>query len=157
VFVLGIDPGSHQTGWGMISSVGTQLKHIDSGVIQAQGDVLQRLDAIAAGLEKVLEKHQPDAVVVESLFHHKNSRSALTLGHARGVALLCVARSTSRFFEYAPAEIKRATTGNGRASKQLVGQMVGMLLGHGNKLQHDESDALAAAICHTQCKGARLR
>ena len=154
MLVMGIDPGSHKTGWGLVSCQGSALEHVDSGIIEAKGDILARLATIGEELEKVLQNYRPDAVAVESLFHHKNTQSALKLGHARGVALFCIARSERPFFEYAPAEIKRAATGNGRASKELVGQMVRMLLGHAGQLLSDESDALAAAICHLQV-GAR--
>ena len=127
--VLGIDPGSLRTGWGVVVCRGPSLRYVASGVIAAEGELASRLAQIASGLELVLAEHLPDAVVIESLFHHKNSRSALQLGHARGVALLCVARSGAALFEYAPAQIKRAATGNGRASKELVARMVRMILG----------------------------
>ena len=156
MLVMGIDPGSHKTGWGVVSCQGSALEHVASGVIEATGDLLGRLSAIGDDLQGILGRYQPHAVAVESLFHHKNTQSALKLGHARGVVLLCIARSQSHFFEYAPAEIKRAATGNGRASKELVGQMVRMLLGHGNTFMLDESDALAAAICHAQVGAERL-
>ena len=85
-----------------------------------------------------------------AVFHHRNSKSALTLGHARGVILLCVARAGSEVFEYSPAEIKRAATGNGSSGKNTVQRMVKMLLSHRQELELDASDALAAAICHAQ-------
>jgi len=149
VIILGIDPGTHRTGWGVVQRNGNILQHLGHGVIEAEGKKLVgRLHTIGAGLEDVLSRFSPDTVVVEALFHAKNSRSALMLGHARGVALLCVGRVGATLEEYSPAEIKRAVTGNGRADKQQVQQMVCILLGVRQGMSEDASDALAAAICH---------
>jgi len=154
--VLGVDPGSHRTGWGVVAQAGSRLRLIDSGLITAPPSSLpERLKAIADGLGEVLEKHHPDAVAIEAVFHAKNSQSALKLGHARGVALLCVAQAGATLFEYSPSEIKRAATGSGRASKQEVLRMVQTLLGHTGALSLDTSDALAAAICHIHAAPAR--
>ena len=150
MLVLGIDPGSHTTGWGVVRSVPGKLHHVASGVIAARGDIPERLRQIADGLDALLVEHGPAQVSIESLYHHKNSQSALKLGQARGVALLSVARCGADLFEYAPAEIKRAATGNGRAPKELVARMVRMILGYHGELPLDASDALAAAICHAQ-------
>jgi len=158
VKVLGIDPGSNRTGWGLILREGTALRHLASGQIVARGsDLAQRLRCIGDQLDEILCQHQPTAVSVEGLFHHRNARSALTLGHARGVALLSVARADKPLFEYAPAEIKRAVTGNGRAPKEQVAEMVRLLLGYRGALPEDASDALAAAICHAHAAPIRER
>ena len=154
--VLGIDPGSLHTGWGLVRMERQRLRYVASGVITASGEMPARLQAIADGVERVLADNEPSIVAIESLFHHKNSQSALKLGHARGVALLCVARAAVELFEYSPAEIKRAATGNGRASKDQVARMVKMILGHRGELRHDASDALATAICYAQ-SAPRLR
>lgn len=147
--VLGIDPGTHRTGWGLVQFDGAKLRYLAAGVIQAVGDALaERLLLIAAGLDAVLSEYRPSAVAVENVFHHKNSQSALKLGHARGAALLCIARAGVPVFEYAPAEIKRAVVGNGRAEKETVMRMVRLHLGCDVELAVDASDALAAAICH---------
>lgn len=150
MLVLGIDPGSHNTGWGLVRSAPGKLHHVKSGVIAVRGDVLGRLRQIADGLDALLAEYGPDEVSIESIYHHKNSQSALKLGQARGVALLSVARCGAELFEYSPAEIKRAATGNGRAPKELVARMVRMILGYRGELPLDASDALAAAICHAQ-------
>jgi len=151
MIVLGIDPGSHVTGWGVIESSGSKLRHLASGTIVAQGESLAaRLVCIAAGLEAVVARFSPQAVAVENIFHAKNSRSALQLGHARGVALLVAARSGSTIHEYNPTQIKQSLTGRGRADKMQVQKMVQMVLGPLGTLALDASDALAAAICHTE-------
>lgn len=149
--VLGIDPGSHRTGWGVIEMHGSRVEHVASGTIEARGeDLATRLRAIADGLDAVLASHQPMAVAVEMIFHAKNSRSALQLGHARGVALLCAARSGATIHEYTAGQIKQATTGRGRADKDQVQKMVQLILGLRGELGLDTSDALAAAICHSE-------
>jgi crossover junction endodeoxyribonuclease RuvC len=109
----------------------------------------ERLQHIHAGLAALLEECRPDCVAVESIFHAKNVRSALKLGHARGVALLAASEAGLSVHEYAPAEIKRAVVGFGRAEKGQVGQMVKLLLGlERAPAPHDVADALAVAICH---------
>jgi crossover junction endodeoxyribonuclease RuvC len=149
--VLGVDPGSHRTGWGLVTRDGTALRHLASGTITAgDGDLATRLCRIAEALDTVFEEHQPGAVAVETVFHAKNAQSALLLGHARGVALLCAARKHVPVFEYTAGQIKRATTGHGRADKQQVQSMVRMILGKRDAMSLDTSDALAAAICHAQ-------
>src|SRR5206468_2866898 len=128
VRILGIDPGSHRTGWGVVDAAGTRLRYIASGVISGDDEPLpERLCAIADGLDAVLLEYQPEAAAIEALFAAKNHQGALKLGHARGVAMLCVARRGVALFEYAPAVVKRSTTGSGRADKTQVGRMVGML------------------------------
>lgn len=152
--VLGIDPGSHRTGWGVISYEGSRLSHLGSGIIEARGEALaDRLLMIADGLDHVLREHRPSAVSIENIFHAKNSQSALRLGHARGVALLCAVRAAVPVFEYTAGQIKQATTGRGRAEKEQVQAMVKLLLGDIAFAGLDASDALAAAICHAQMHG----
>lgn len=147
--VLGIDPGSHRTGWGVVVSEGSKLLHVASGAIEVNGGSLpERLRDIGDALEKVIAEHMPEAVSVESVFHARNAKSALMLGHARGVALLCAARSDLPVFEYTAGQIKQATTGRGRADKQQVQSMVQIMLGTRHEMTLDTSDALAAAICH---------
>jgi crossover junction endodeoxyribonuclease RuvC len=149
VRVLGIDPGSHCTGWGVVVSEGSRLLHVASGAIEVNGGTLpQRLRDIGDGLDRVIEEHAPEAVSVESVFHARNAKSALMLGHARGVALLCAARCELPVFEYTAGQIKQATTGRGRADKQQVQSMVQIMLDHRQAMSLDTSDALAAAICH---------
>ena len=149
--VLGIDPGSHRTGWGLVAREGSVLCHVDSGTIVAgDGNLAARLCRIADDLDVVLARRRPTAVAIETVFHAKNAQSALLLGHARGVALLCAARLQVPVFEYTAGQIKRATTGHGRADKQQVQSMVRMILDKRDAMSLDTSDALAAAICHAQ-------
>ena len=153
--VLGIDPGSHYTGWGMVVCRGNSLKHVASGTIRGgKGELATRLRMIADELDRVLTEHQPQAVAVESIFHARNAKSALQLGHARGVALLCAARCEVPVFEYTAGQIKQATTGRGRADKRQVQEMVRIVLGHRGEMGLDASDALAAAICHIHTDGS---
>jgi crossover junction endodeoxyribonuclease RuvC len=147
--VLGIDPGSHRTGWGVVDSGGSRLCHVASGAIEVEGDTLsERLYGIGHALEQVIAEHRPEAVSVETIFHARNAKSALMLGHARGVALLCAARRRLPVFEYTAGQIKQAATGRGRADKQQVQSMVRVVLGCRQEMSLDTSDALAAAICH---------
>jgi crossover junction endodeoxyribonuclease RuvC len=151
--VLGVDPGSHRTGWGLVLTSGSKLSHLGSGTIEASaGELAGRLKQIADDLDDVLKEHAPDAVAVETVFHAKNARSALLLGHARGVALLCAARYGAPIYEYTAGQIKQSMTGFGRAGKEQVQDMVRFILGHRGQMSLDASDALAAAICHAQCE-----
>ena len=149
--VFGIDPGSERTGYGCIRSDGRRHDLVAAGSLAAGARTAfpQRLQAIYEGLTLLLARHRPECVAIENIFHAKNVRSALRLGHARGVALLAASASGAQIVEYTPAEIKRAVVGFGRAEKPQVGQMVKLLL----RLEtvpapHDAADALAVAICH---------
>ena len=151
--VLGVDPGSHHTGWGVVAAQGSRLTHLASGTIDAgNGEIAPRLKRIADDLDEILRSYSPDAVAVETVFHAKNAKSALTLGHARGVALLCAARYGAPIFEYTAGQIKQSMTSFGRADKHQVQDMVRLILGHEARMSLDTSDALAAAICHAQCE-----
>jgi crossover junction endodeoxyribonuclease RuvC len=148
--VFGIDPGSVVTGYGVISQEGGRLRYLDCGVIKSPSrlDFPERLRRIHSGLVAAIEEASPDSVAVESVFHAKHASSALKLGQARGVALLAAAQAEKPIHEYAPAQVKRAVTGNGRADKEQVRQMVETLLGRKIDLPADATDALAVAICH---------
>jgi crossover junction endodeoxyribonuclease RuvC len=128
---------------------GTRVRHVDHGVLAVadDGPVEVRLAALHAGLAQALDRHRPDIVAVEEVFHARNSRSALVLGQARGVALLAAAQAGARVRSFAPAVIKQAVTGTGRAEKEQVGRMVCVLLGIAVRERMDATDALAAAIC----------
>lgn len=148
--VLGIDPGTMITGYGVVEEKGEKLSALDWGVIHMANDPLPfRLKKIYKGLEEILRKFKPNTVAVESLFYAKNVRSALKLGHARGVTLLSAANHDIEVVEYTPLEVKQAVVGYGRAAKKQVQDMVISLLGLNNSLTStDASDALALAICH---------
>ncbi|HEY2030974.1 MAG TPA: crossover junction endodeoxyribonuclease RuvC [Myxococcales bacterium] len=148
--VLGIDPGSRYCGFGMVEEADqSRVKYLAHGVL-ALGEsrpVEERLCDLYDGLCREIEKHRPDVVAVEDVFHAKNARSALVLGQARGVALLAAARSGATIRSFPPSVIKLAVTGSGRAEKEQVGRMVSVLLGVQLEGRLDASDALAAAIC----------
>lgn len=147
--IIGIDPGSHATGWGVVQVVPT-VRRIASGIIRpGKGlELAQRLLCIHDGLATVIAEHRPQVMAVESLFNAKNARSSLVLGHARGAAILAGAREGLEVAEYAPGEIKRALTGNGQSDKEQVRYMVMRLLQMNETPGLDESDALAVALAH---------
>lgn len=149
--VLGIDPGTLTSGYGIVTEEDHKLFHVVSGGISpsAKHPFPKRLAKIYDELEKIIEKYKPQAVVVEDLFVSNNIKSALKLGHARGVAILAAVNAGLPVFEYAPAEVKQAVVGSGKADKKQVQIMVKTLLDL-PKAPHpaDAADALAAAICH---------
>ena len=149
--IFGIDPGSVRTGFGCVDSDGSRHRLVRCGAITAPQRLSfpARLHLIHSALVEILADCRPDAVAVESLFHAVNARSALQLGHARGVALLAATQAGLEVAEYPPAEVKRAVVGYGRAEKQQVQHMVTLLLGLAEPPEpFDASDALAVAICH---------
>ena len=149
--IFGIDPGSERSGYGCVESDGRRHVLVACGTVAVPpGDTFpNRLARIHSGLSALLTSYRPDCVAIENLFHAANVRSALKLGHARGVAMLAAVEAGCDIVEYTPAEIKRAVVGYGRAEKQQVGQMVRLLLGlKAAPTPHDAADALAVAICH---------
>lgn len=158
--VFGIDPGSVRTGYGCIETDGRRHALVACGAIApAAGAALpDRLAHIYDQLHALLDRHRPDAVAIENLFHARNVKSALVLGHARGVAVLAAVRAGVPIAEYTPAAIKAAVVGHGRAEKPQVQQMVKLLLGlAAAPTPHDAADALAVAICHVHLGGAAGR
>jgi len=159
--VLGIDPGSSISGWGLVSKSGNTLTLVDSGVIRTKrgAPFSFRLRQLHEGLTAVLAKTKPDAVAIESVFHAEHARSALQLGHARGVLILAAAQHDLEPFEYPPATVKKAVTGDGSADKEQVRKMVSLLLKTEIGGPSDQSDAVAVAICHAQAGNfaAKLR
>ena len=150
--IVGIDPGSQRTGYGCVETDGRRHTLIVCGAITAPATLSfpERLARIHSGLSAVLASCRPDCVAIESLFHAANVRSALQLGHARGVAVLAAVEAGCPVVEYAPTVIKRAVVGYGRAEKPQVQQMVKLLLGLARAPSpHDVADALAVAICHS--------
>jgi crossover junction endodeoxyribonuclease RuvC len=160
VRIFGIDPGSERTGYGCVESDGRRHRLVCCGAITASShdSFPERLARIYRELSKLLASSQPDFVAVENLFHAANVRSALKLGHARGVAMLAAIEAGCELAEYTPAEVKRAVVGYGRAEKGQVQQMVKLLLGlHTPPSPHDAADALAVAICHLHTKRTEVR
>lgn len=148
--ILGIDPGSRITGYGVVEKSGNRLVHVDNGGIftSADMDLSARLKLIYDGLCQVITDYMPDAVAVEQIFLAKNALSALKLGHARGVALLVGVNHNLPVYEYSALQVKNAVVGYGKAEKTQVQQMVKRLLTLPEIAQEDASDALAVAICH---------
>ncbi|HTM32024.1 MAG TPA: crossover junction endodeoxyribonuclease RuvC [Vicinamibacterales bacterium] len=154
--VFGIDPGSERTGFGCVDSDGRRHRLLRCGAITAGSNAAfaDRLGTIYRALVHELDACRPDCVAIENLFYATNVRSALKLGHARGVAMLAAVEYGLPVLEYTPAEIKRAVVGYGRAEKGQVQQMVKLLLGLDRvPSPHDAADALAVAICHVHNSG----
>ncbi len=150
--IFGIDPGSARTGYGCIQTGGSRHTLIAFGTISAPAGASfpLKLQVIHRELSALIAEHRPDCIAIEDLFHAKNVRSALKLGHARGVALLAAMEANVPIAEYAPSEIKQAVVGYGRADKGQMQHMVQILLGLADPPSpHDAADALAAAICHS--------
>ncbi|MDZ7751484.1 MAG: crossover junction endodeoxyribonuclease RuvC [Gammaproteobacteria bacterium] len=157
--ILGIDPGSRITGYGIIDVHKGGNGYVASGCIRtAVTDMPRRLLLIHEGLETVLARYQPDATAIEQIYVHRNAGSALKLGQARGGAILTAMLHQQPVFEYSPSQIKQAVVGSGRASKEQVQHMVRHLLGLSEAPQEDAADALAVALCHgnTEATFARL-
>ena len=161
MIVLGIDPGTRKTGYGVVRKDGSRLTRIDSGVIRLndKAPMEERLPELYDRLNEIILANGPDEGAVESLFFSKNANSALKLGHARGVILLCLQRHHLTIASYAPAMVKRSIIGGGRAEKTQIQRVVGAILRVKTPLQEDEADALAIAICHANAStfGASLR
>lgn len=157
MITLGIDPGTRVMGYGVVEAIGSRLKHIENGAIFTKTDVhlSVRLKQIYDGLAEIIEKYRPDVLSIEDIFYAKNVKSALKLGHARGVAMLAGANAGLEVFEYTPTAIKSAVVGFGRADKVQVQQMVKILLNLPEPPQADAADALAAAICHINTAGTQ--
>ena len=150
MLVLGLDPGSRHTGYGVIEERGDSLRALDHGRISvsASTPLPQRLLELQRGLGQLMDRWEPEAVALESLFHGINSRSLIVLAQARGALMAAAATANVQIFEYSPAEVKSSVTGSGRADKTQVARMVGMLLSiEIAGLSADASDALACAIC----------
>jgi crossover junction endodeoxyribonuclease RuvC len=152
--ILGIDPGSLATGWGLVELERNELRHKSHGVIatSASLSLAERLRQIYRALHEIIEQYQPTAVSLEKVFFSRNAQSALKLGQARGVALLAAAEHRIGVAEYSAAEIKVAVVGYGRATKEQVQKMVNALLCVRGAMRADAADALAAAICHIHRK-----
>jgi crossover junction endodeoxyribonuclease RuvC len=151
MLVLGIDPGTAITGWGVVGKEGNELTLIDYGTVRTSQDspMPQRLQTIYGELGQVISTHQPTSVAVEQLFFSKNVRTAMVVGQARGVALLAVADAGVPLHEYTPLEVKQSVVGYGKATKEQVQKLVQMLLGLDFVPQPDDAaDAIAVAICH---------
>jgi crossover junction endodeoxyribonuclease RuvC len=150
MLVIGIDPGSQITGYGVVEKKGSCLVHVDNGCLttKRKSSLPERLLQIYDSLMETIEKFKPHAIAIEEIFFSKNVSSALRLGESRGIALLAASRKKIPIYEYSTREVKQAITGYGQATKEQVQKMVQRLLGLPEVAQVDASDALALAICH---------
>lgn len=157
--ILGIDPGSHTTGFGLLEETEEGPRVIIHGVIKAKsgGDLPTKLNEIRLGVEEILHNYAPEEVAIENPFYGRNIKTAITLGQVRGAILVAIASYGCSLFEYSPREIKKAVTGYGQAEKRQVMAMVKALLHLQDiDLEPDASDALAAAFCHLSYRRSGL-
>lgn len=156
--ILGIDPGSRYTGYGVIEVAGGKSRHLVCGRINATvGEMPERLLKIMQGLGEIIAEYQPQEVALEEVFVNKNVSSALVLGQARGVAIVAAAQAGLPLAEYAATQVKLALVGNGRAEKLQVQHMVKVLLNLREAMAADASDALAVALTHAHVRSTKMR
>ncbi len=156
--ILGIDPGSRYTGYGVIEVAGGKSRHLACGRINATvGEMPERLLKILRGLGEVIAEFQPQEVALEEVFVNKSVSSALVLGQARGVAIVAAAQAGLPLAEYAATQVKLALVGNGRAEKLQVQHMVKVLLNLREAMAADASDALAVALTHAHVRSTKMR
>ena len=148
--ILGVDPGLHHTGWGIIEYHGNNLHYIACGVITSNPKqaLAERLATLHNGLRDVIDQYQPQQSAIEETFVNINAVSSLKLGHARGVLMMTLSLANLPITEYAATKVKKSLAGVGRADKGQMTAMVKLLLPSAVVAQHDAADALAVAICH---------
>jgi len=147
--VLGIDPGSQRTGFGVLDATGSRLRYVASGVIRtSQADFAGRLCEIFRCVQTIVAQYQPQQIAIEKVFVNRNPDSALKLGQARGAAICGTADAQAEVFEYATRQIKQAVVGSGNADKAQVQLMMRTLLKLDGPVAVDAADALATAVCH---------
>ncbi len=160
MIILGIDPGSVITGYGVIDARGRHCELVDCGVVRTSSRkaLADRLKVIYDGLCEVIDRHRPELLAIETAFAGRFPKAALVLGHARGVALLAAANRGLQVWEYAPREVKLAIVGEGGASKQQVQFMVRAMLNlNRDPMSEDASDAVAVALCHNHRISGRIQ
>ncbi|MFN2308119.1 MAG: crossover junction endodeoxyribonuclease RuvC [Gammaproteobacteria bacterium] len=151
--ILGIDPGSQITGFGIIDVDGPRYRHVHSGHIKVDGEALpEKLGVIFAGVQALVVEWQPQEVAIERVFMARNADSALKLGQARGAAICGAIGVVPTIAEYSPREVKQAIVGKGSAAKEQIQHMVRVLLKLAGPLQADQADALAIALCHSHLR-----
>ena len=155
VRILGIDPGSQVTGFGIVDIDGARTTAIQWGCIRTDGEHSQRLRSIFTGLGEVVREYQPAEIAIERVFLSRNADSALKLGQARAAAICATFAAAVPIYEYSARHIKKAVVGRGAAEKDQVQRMVQMILGVREAIAPDAADALAAAICHANERGVR--
>lgn len=152
MIIFGVDPGTVLTGFGIIKSNKSQIEYLDSGIIKpnSKEELPQKLNFIYQELNKLIKKFSPEVFCLETAFYDKNVQSVLKIGYVRGIAMLAASKNNLTFVEYSPREIKKAVVGNGSASKEQVQYMIKNLTNFTkDKFKYDETDAIAAAICHS--------
>lgn len=155
--ILGIDPGSHITGFGVITVCRNQLTYVASGYISVtESEIAQKLQQIYSGIRETILRYHPQEIAIEQVFMHQNAGSALKLGQARGAAIVAASLEAQPVFEYSAKQVKQAAVGYGAAAKEQVQKMVSTLLHLPTSLQADTADALAIAICHANSRKNRL-
>lgn len=155
--IIGVDPGSRITGFGIIESNSLKHKYIASGSIKVSNkDFPERLEQIFTGLSEIIYKYQPQYAAVEQVFMHVNANSALKLGQARGAAITALVNNNISVAEYSARQIKQAVVGFGAAGKNQVQSMVKLILNLDGELQEDAADALGAALCHANTLGKKI-
>lgn len=156
--ILGIDPGSRITGYGLIKQLGGQCSYIGSGCIRVKGDVLaDRLQQIFTGVSEIIRQYQPDEFAIEQVFMAQNPDSALKLGQARGAAIVAATNVGLPVAEYSARQIKQSVVGKGSAEKKQVQHMVSYLLNLSASPQADAADALAVALCHSHTQQSLIK
>ena len=151
VRILGVDPGSSCTGYGIITGEGDEITYIGSGhiTLHKKSTRYEKLRTIFERMQQVIEEYAPTHFAIEDVFYNKNARSSLVLGEARGAAILAASMADLSIHEYSPREVKQSVTGNGAADKSQVNFMLGKILALASPPENrDESDALAVAVCH---------
>jgi len=156
--ILGIDPGSRLTGFGVIDGDAQKTTYVSCGCIRTQSETMPlRLQEIYTGISEIITQYQPVALSIEQVFMHRNANSALKLGQARGVAMVAAVQQGLTVYEYAPNQIKQAVVGKGHADKSQIQHMIKVLLCLSDMPQADAADALAAAICHAHIYQSQQR
>jgi len=150
MIVLGVDPGSRYTGYGLVEKSDKGITCLQAGTVSPSNKIpfYERIHMIYNSMIKIMDTHKPDEMAIEDIFFAKNVKSSMKLGHARGAALIAAVECGVKVFEYTPLEIKKSVVGYGRATKEQIRAMVQVILKLKRPFGPDTSDALAAAICH---------
>jgi len=150
MLVLGVDPGSRVTGYGLVEKENNQMTCIHAGTISSPAKLpfYERIHKIFQSMVEIMNHYRPQEMAIEDIFFAKNVKSSLKLGHARGAVLIAAVQCGIKIFDYTPLEIKKSAVGYGRATKEQVRSMVQIILNLKDKPNLDTSDALATAICH---------
>ena len=157
--ILGIDPGSINTGYGIVSTTGSEIRVVEYGVLKVdpKKDIFHRIKLINAKVKELLDVFKPEAMAVEKIFFGKNVNSLIRLGEARGAAIIAAVNFNIPIYEYSALEVKQAVVGYGKASKEQVQKMIQTLFRLRDLPEQNSADALAIALCHTQVSRFRER